>query len=103
MAAKGLVCPSCGKNARPTTLRFQGHDVRGWRCSCSEVIFHPEDAQRILLLNKVKARTYEVKVGQIRSNLILRIPKEMADALELRKGEVVRMKAGKGRKMTVQA
>ena len=38
-------------------------------------------------------KKYEVTIGQIRSNLIIRIPTELAEALGLHKGEKVKIKA----------
>ena len=94
MQKGGIDCVNCGKVAKETTLRFQGYDARGWKCGhCGEVYYHPDDAQRILLLNKIMKKKYEVTIGQIRSNLIIRIPTELAEALGLHKGEKVKIKA----------
>ena len=101
MAKTGIVC-ACGKTAKKAKLRFQGNDVRGWKCSCGEEYFHHEDAQRILYLNKVKKKEYEVKLGQIRSNLIIRIPKELADALGMSKGATVKIQADDEKTLQVQ-
>lgn len=90
---KGIKCTSCNKIAKPTKLRFQGKDINGWKCSCGEEYFDPDEAQKILLLNKILKKRYEVKIGKIRSNLIIRIPTELAEALSLHKGEKVTIKA----------
>ncbi len=65
----------------------------GWKCSCGEEYFNPDEAQKILLLNKILKKQFEVKIGKIRSNLIIRIPTELAQALGLEKGEKVTIKA----------
>jgi hypothetical protein len=57
-----------------------------------EEYFEPEQAQRILLLNQVRKEAFRIKVGKVRSNLILRIPKRIADALELKDGEEVTLR-----------
>lgn len=93
MPKSGLDCISCGKIAKEAKLRFQGYDVKGWKCSCGEIYYEPEDAQRILLMNKILKKQYEVKIGQIRSNLIIRIPTELSKAMGLHKGEKVKIKA----------
>ena len=93
MAKQGMKCTSCGKNAKPTSLRFQGYDISGWKCSCGEEYFEPEEAQKVLLLNKILKKRYEVTVGQIKSNLIIRIPTELSKALGLKKGERVTISA----------
>ena len=92
MPNNGMECINCGKIAKPSKLRFQGKDINGWKCSCGEEFFDPEEAQRILLLNKILKKRFEVTIGKIRSNLIIRIPTELAQALSLQKGEKVTIK-----------
>ena len=89
----GMECVVCGKIAKEAKLRFQGTKIDGWKCSCGEEYFDPEQAERILLLNKILSKKYKIKLGQIRSNLIIRIPTELAEALSLKKGENVSIKA----------
>ena len=90
---EGMKCVVCGKIAKGAKLRFQGIDIDGWKCSCGEEYFDPEQAERILLLNKILTKEYKLKLGQIRSNLIIRLPKEIAEALDLHKGEIISVKA----------
>lgn len=73
-------------------LQFNEYKIDGWRCSCGEIYFNPEQAQKILLLNKLKKETIRAKLGKIRSNLILRLPKDIEVALNLHKGEEVLLK-----------
>jgi len=88
---KGMKCV-CGKTAIDTKLNFLGHRVDGWKCSCGEVYYHPAQAERILLLNKLKKAKFEVKLTQSRSNLILRIPKKVQEAMGLERGEELVLK-----------
>ena len=99
----GLKCTSCGKTAKAAKLRFQGRDINGWRCSCGEEFFDPDEAQKILIFNKILKKRYEVKIGKIRSNLIIRIPTELADALTLQKGEKVTIKVDDINKFHIEA
>lgn len=88
MKKKGLKCHKCGTAAKEVKLSFLGHKIDGWRCGkCGEEYHDPVQAEKILLLNKLKKAEFGVKVGQIRSNLIVRIPKEVQKALGLEKGE----------------
>jgi hypothetical protein len=89
----GMKCTVCGKIAKKSKLRFQGYDINGWKCSCGEEYYNPDEAQKILLLNKILKKRFEVKIGKIRSNLIIRIPTELAEALGLKKGGKVILKA----------
>tara|TARA_Y100000310_G_C20686125_1_gene819123 strand:- start:2142 stop:2456 length:315 start_codon:yes stop_codon:yes gene_type:complete len=90
---KGIIC-SCGKLAKFTKdLTFNRYKISGWVCKgCGEVIYEPIQAERILLLNKLKKQEFRVKLSKVKSNLILRIPKEISDVLSLRKGEKVEFK-----------
>ncbi len=104
MKKKGMECSTCGKSAHEANLKFQGFEIKGWHCnSCGEDYFNPEQAQKILLLNKIMKKKYEVTVGQMRSNLIIRIPTELAEALGLHKGEKVKIKADGIHKFHVEA
>ena len=98
-----MICVSCGKTAKKTKLRFQGIEIDGWKCSCGEEYFDPEQAERILLLNKMIKKEYKVKLSQIRSNLIIRIPKELSEALNFQKGEKVLLKADGMKKLHVES
>jgi len=73
-------------------LRFNKFKLNGWKCRCGEVYFDPEQAQRILILNKLRKEAIRVKLGRIRSNLILRVPKAVEEALGLKKGKEVTLK-----------
>lgn len=87
---KGMKC-ACGKIARYVEhLKFNNYDIDGWECdSCGEAYYNPEKAEKILLLNKLKKHKYHLKLSQVKSNLILRIPKEIGEVLNLKKGEEV--------------
>ena len=87
---KKMKCQKCGKKMLYVKeLRFNKYKIGGWKCSCGEVYYNPEQAQKILLLNKLRKETIKAKLGRVRSNLILRLPKEVQTALGLEKGEEV--------------
>ncbi len=93
MAREGMKCVKCGSIAKPAKLVFQGFDVDGWRCKCGkETYYHPGQAERILTLNKLRHEAPEAKLGRIRSNLILRIPKDVEEALDLHEGETMKLR-----------
>ena len=73
-------------------IEFNKHKIDGWKCSCGEIYFNPEQAQKILLLNQLKKEAIKAKLGKIRSNLILRLPKDIERAFDLEKGEDVLIK-----------
>ena len=96
---KGLKCIKCGNIAKESKLTFQGFEIDGWKCKCGEEYFDPIQAEKILLLNKIKNMQFKLKVGQIKSNLIIRIPKEAQKALGLEKGEEIILKVASDKKM----
>ena len=73
-------------------MDFNSYKIDGWKCSCGEIYYNPEQAQKILVLNKLKQHAPKVKLGKIRSNLIIRVPTDLEYALNLEKGEDVLIK-----------
>jgi len=85
-----MKCDKCQKTMSPSKdLNFNGNKIDGWKCSCGEIYFESSQIQKILLINKLKKEVIKAKLGRIRSNLILRLPKEVESALGLQKGEIV--------------
>jgi len=88
-----MKCYKCGKMMKYNKeMKFNEFNIEGWVCPCGEIYYNPEQAQKILLLNKLKNETIRTKLGRIRSNLILRLPKDVENALNLEKGEEVLIK-----------
>lgn len=88
-----MKCHKCNKQMKYSDkINFNEYEISGWRCSCGENYYEPEQAQRILLLNKLKKESIKVKLGKIRSNLILYLPKDVENALLLQKGKDVLIK-----------
>ena len=88
-----MKCHKCNKLMKPAKgIKFNEFEIDGWKCACGEIYYNPEQAQRILLLNKLKKEVIRAKLGRIKSNLILRLPKNIETALNLEKGEDVLIK-----------
>lgn len=86
-------CTKCNSLMKKKNFTIEGTNVRGWECvKCKDAVIHPEDAQKMLLLNKLK-RGFSVKIGELGKSLIVRIPKEVANLYKLSKGEKITMKA----------
>ncbi len=77
-------------------LTFNGEKLSGYRCSCGEEYYDPEAAQRVLLRQKLAHAKLTAKLGRIRSNLILRLPKDVEKALGLAEGEEVQLTVERG-------
>jgi hypothetical protein len=86
----GMKCYRCGGIAKfRKGIRFGRYKIDGWECKCGEAYFDPVQAERILFINKLKKHKFHLKLSQVRSNLVLRIPKGVSDVLNLHKGEEV--------------
>lgn len=101
MIREGMKCVHCGRIAKPAVLSFQGYKIDGWECRCGEKYYHPAQAERILTLNKLRHEALEAKLGRIKSNLILRIPKAVEAALDLREGETMKLRVKGTRELNV--
>ena len=88
---EGMTCVVCGRVARPSKLRFREYVLDGWKCACGEEYFDPEQSQQILALNKLRFQPVSAKLGRVRSNLILRIPKLVEHAFKLSEGKYARL------------
>lgn len=88
-----MKCHKCKKAMKYVKgMKFNEYKIDGWSCSCGEKYYNPEQAQKILLLNKLQKHKFHLKLSKVKSNLILRIPKEVSEALNLNKGEEVEFK-----------
>lgn len=86
-------CTKCNVVMKRKDMIVEGEKVRGWECvKCDETVLHPQDAQRMLLLSKLK-RGMTVKIGELGKSLVVRIPKEVATLCKLSKGEQITIKA----------
>lgn len=70
-------------------LTFNHYQIEGWKCTCGNVYYESDQAQRILLLNRLIKTPIKVKLGKNKSNLILRLPRDIEQALDLENGEEV--------------
>src|SRR3989338_11496766 len=86
-------CTRCNSLMKKKNLIIEGVSVRGWEClKCKDTVLHPEDAQRMLLVSKLR-RGLSVKVGELGKSLVVRIPKDVAKLYNLSKGGQITMKA----------
>jgi hypothetical protein len=72
-------------------IPFNSYKIDGYMCSCGEIYFDSEQAQKVLLLNKLKKEKIKAKLGKIKSNLILRVPKDIETALGFEQGNEVEL------------
>ncbi len=81
------LCINCDAKMETTKLMIQGTPVRAWQCKkCKETVLYPEDAQKVLVLNKLR-QGISVKVGKLGEALMVRLPKELTQFYRIEKGE----------------
>ena len=85
-----IVCVVCGGKLLKIKSKFQGFLIDAYKCNkCKEEFFNPEQAEEILERNKVMHQIFKLTIGQIQSNLIIRIPVKVGEVLDLKKGEKI--------------
>ena len=58
-----MKCYKCGKKMEfVKEMKFNEYSIDGWKCSCGEIYYEPEQAQKILLLNKLKKEAIRAKL-----------------------------------------
>ncbi|MFH1589851.1 MAG: AbrB/MazE/SpoVT family DNA-binding domain-containing protein [archaeon] len=80
-----MKCHKCNiKMEYKNGLEFNQGMLDGWKCKkCGEIYYDSDQAQRILLMNKLKNQGFEISLNRVKSNLILRIPKAVSEAIGL--------------------
>lgn len=54
-----MKCYKCEKGMKyEKEIQFNEFRIPGWRCSCGEVYYDPEQIQNILLLNKLQKERF---------------------------------------------
>lgn len=92
-----MKCHRCGKVMKYVKgLHFNQYTIDGWKCPCGETYYRPEQAQKVLLYHKLRKEVIRAKLGRIRSNLILRLPKDVEYAMGLENGKHVFIKVERG-------
>ena len=91
MLDKKIMECACGGIAGEFITEFKGFKIRGWKCNkCAEEFLDPREIEPILKINKLlKEHKLKAKVGVVGNSITLRIPKPLATAYKLKKGEEV--------------
>lgn len=82
------VCDSAMKKEKvKVKLGGKSIEIDGVRCAkCDEVLLDPEQAQKLLALNKLYSGI-EAKVGALGKSLVVRIPVDVREFLKIGKGD----------------
>ncbi|MFA4820405.1 MAG: hypothetical protein WC613_05620 [Candidatus Aenigmatarchaeota archaeon] len=92
-------CTNCNSVMKKEFMSMEGMKVRSWKCTkCDEIVLHPDDAQKMLVFNKIK-HGIPVKIGTLGESLIMRFPKEVAEFYKISKGGEVVIRAEDTKKL----
>lgn len=84
---KGMKC-QCGKSTDETHLNIDGFKIKAWKCeSCGEEYLDSAEAQFLLMMKKMQKKPHTAKVGVLGDSYIIRIPKEIVEYMQIKKGE----------------
>lgn len=95
-------CHVCNKKMEKKVFNIHSCKVRGWECpNCKEAVLYTEDAQKVLMLNKLK-KGLPVKVGQLGNSLIIRLPAEITEFYHIEKGKNILLKTDSLEKLEIE-
>ena len=83
--------------------KFQGIEIDAFKnTKTGEEYFDPEQAEQILEFNKLRNKLFKTIAGQIQSNIIIRLPVEVSNSLNIKKGEEVKIKIESKKKILLE-
>ena len=75
-----VVCDKCNKKTIKSTILKEGFQLRAWQCpECKKIWMHPLDEQEYNNFNKLKNKTFEVKLRMVGNSYTVSIPREIID------------------------
>ncbi|MBI2971559.1 MAG: AbrB/MazE/SpoVT family DNA-binding domain-containing protein [Candidatus Aenigmarchaeota archaeon] len=76
----------CGGAMKPKLFNVEGFDVRGWQCLKCHRIDYSDDMNVVLTIKKFKKKGALLKLRKVGETVVITIPKEIREALELKEG-----------------
>ena len=78
-----IMCSKCRIETTLVTIEKEGFQLRAKRCKkCNKTIFHPLDLQEYENFNKLKNKTFQVKLRMVGNSYIVSIPREIINYQE---------------------
>ncbi|MFH0837243.1 MAG: AbrB/MazE/SpoVT family DNA-binding domain-containing protein [Candidatus Aenigmatarchaeota archaeon] len=81
----------CGGMMKPNTFNVEGISVRGWKCKKCDRIDYSDDINTALTIKKYKKVGAMLKLRSVGDTVVITIPKDIREALNLKAGEEVKM------------
>jgi hypothetical protein len=92
----------CGGVMKPKLFNVEGFAVRGWQCEKCGRIDYSDDMNLVLTVKKFRKEGASLKLRSVGDTVVVTIPKEIRNALDLRAGEDVRMYPLSKKKIVVE-
>lgn len=75
-----IICESCNKKTKKAIAIKDGHEIRYWYCpQCNKKWFHPLDSQRYSDFQKIKRKSFKVKLRLVGNSYAVSIPREIIE------------------------
>lgn len=87
----GMKCVTCGKAAKPATLRIDNSTVKGWKCVCGEEYLDSNAVERLLMIKKLKEEHLVAKVTKQGNSYAIRVPMEVIEAYGLKNKQEIKL------------
>ena len=81
----------CGGSMKPKLFDIEGIPVRGWECRKCRRIEYSDDINLVLTIKKYKKQGASLKLRQVGDTVVITIPKEIREAMQLKAGEDVKL------------
>ena len=81
----------CGGVMKPKLFNVEGFDVRGWQCKKCNRIDYSDDMNAVLTIKKLRKKGATLKLRKVGDTVVITVPKDIREALELKEGEDVKM------------
>ncbi len=92
----------CSGTMKPKLFNVEGFDVRGWQCKKCSRIDYSDDINLALTIKKYRKKGAMLKLRKVGDTVVITIPKEIREALELEEGEDVKMYPLSKRKVMIE-
>jgi len=73
-----VLCDRCNTKMQKTLIVRNGFEVRALQClDCSKIYLHPEDEQKLNQFERLKGKSFQVKLRMVGNSYTVSIPREI--------------------------
>ena len=76
----GLICEECDRKTKKILVSRSGFELRAWQCPrCEKTWIHPTDKEEYENFQRLKNKTFEVKLRLVGNSYTVSIPREIIE------------------------